>query len=290
VVDLLSKGAASEPFVSDRLPRKPTPRDQKGDWMSDDLKDDFPGATKGLFASVGVTLLLVGGDMIAEKEGLRVGLGLFLVLIGCGFFYAAAFWSSAKKVLSDDAQRAIGRFSESPITWTALIFLLFQIIIMSRFIEERRWPFSYPAGPEVAQENNDLKNQLNHKNADIAQEKELADKWRFATILRRRGSCGYQLRITGHAASTVGFWNELLQYGGWNERAGGTTLAPAPGAVSSGITLRIKGETGISAQCAGILQGALTDLYPSTSSKISNNQQSDFLSECPDCVQIEIDY
>jgi hypothetical protein len=161
---------------------------------------------------------------------------------------------------------------------------------LSRFIEQRRWPFSYPADPSVIADNANMKAAVATANYALNQEKELADKWRFATTLRRGGSCGYQMRISAKASSTISFWSELLQYGGWSEKAGGIALAPAPGSISSGITLRINGDTGKSAQCAGDLQRALTDIYPNPPSKIAKNQQSDFLSSCPDCVQIEIDY
>jgi hypothetical protein len=254
---------------------------------SDDLKDDFPGATKGLFASIGLMLLFVGGDMIADKEGLRVGLGLFIVLIGAACFYASFAWGTAKKILSDDAQRAISHFSQNRITWGGIIFLLFQTFILSRFVEEHRWPFSYPADPAVITENNNLKNQMNNNNAAISREKEFADKWRFAKRLRdTRGLdakelCHYQLAVTPKLQSSTMFWHELLRYGGWvADRQGPTNSA----LIQPGITLRIFGDE---LDCATTLQRVLTDIYPNPPSKIAPNQQT----SCgKDCVLIEMDY
>jgi hypothetical protein len=257
--------------------------------MSDDLKDDFPGATKALLASFGLMLLFVGGEMIAEKEGLRIGIGAFILLLGCACFLSAWFSKSVvKHVLKDDAQRVINDFSRSRIVWGGVIFLLFETLLLSRFVEEHRWPFSYPADPRVEADNVSLHNEVGRLNSAIGAEKELADKWRFISALRNGPPCNHQMRMTARASSTLPFWRELFQNGGWSEK-GALALAPSPGS-SSSITIRIKGDAGISAQCAGALQRALTDIYPNPPSKIASNQQSDFLSSCPDCVQIEMDY
>jgi hypothetical protein len=126
--------------------------------MSDDLKDDYPGATKGVFASVGVMLLLVGGDMMAV------------------FFYAAAFWRTARKVLSSEAQFSIARFAASYITWAFILFLLLQTLILSRFVEQHRWPFSYPVDPTIYAENSSLHQQVQDLNKQAGELSQMATK------------------------------------------------------------------------------------------------------------------
>jgi hypothetical protein len=258
--------------------------------MSDAVEKTAAGATRGFFGALGFILLMLGLEGMTGAAEIRFGLGLFLTLLGALCCYAAFFWESAKRVLSLEAQATIGRFAQSRITWLAMIFLVIEALILSRFVEERRWPFSYPTDPTIFSENAKLKNDLSSANSAFTLEKVSADKWRFSSILRLGMACGYQMQITSKAAHTAGFWQELLQHGGWNEKAGAIALAPAPGSIASGITIRINGNAGISTQCAGVLQRALTDIYPNPPSKVAANQQSDFLSSCPDCVQIEIDY
>ncbi len=267
----------------------------------DTLERTAGGATKGLFAALGFILLMVGVELMVDKTASQIGLATLLVILGACCFFLAYAWETAKKILTPETQRAIEGFAKHHNTWRGILGLILLTVILCPFIEQHRWPFSYPADPQLSAENIRLKDQIRQDASDlataigkktsaVATEKELADKWRFSSVLRRGGTCGYQMRMTSKASSTGGFWSELLQYGGWNERAGGVALAPAPGSVSSGITIRVKGETGVSTQCAGDLQRALSDIYPNPASRVVTNQQSDFLSACPDCVQIEIDY
>jgi hypothetical protein len=258
--------------------------------MSDPVETTAAGATRVLFGTIAFICLMVGIEGVTGIEKISVGLSALLIAAGAICAYAAFFWETAKKVLSQDAQNAIGQFSRHRATKAALLFAILLSIILSPYIEQRRWPFSYPNDPSIIADNESLKNTLSMRNSEIGQERELANKWRFASALRQGRACSYQIQITSKASLTLGFWKELLQYGGWNENASAVALASAPGGKSTGITLRINGDTGPSAQCAGTLQRALTDIYPNPTSRIAARQRTDFLISCPDCVQIEIDY
>jgi hypothetical protein len=257
--------------------------------MSDAIDTTVAGATRVLFGTIAFICLMVGIEGMTGADKISVGLSAVLIIAGAFCAYAAIFWGTAKKVLSQDAQDSIANFSKHRATKAALLFSFLLSIILSPFIEKQRWPFSYPVDPSVIAENNNLRTAVQNTNAALSIEKELADKWRFATILRGGGVCGYQIRMTAKASLASGFWRETLQQGGWYEKSVAVALAPAPGRLPSGITLRIAEGNGISARCASALQQALTDIYPNPSSKIADNQQSDFLSTCQDCVQIEID-
>ncbi len=256
--------------------------------MSDAIETTAAGATRVFFGSLAFILLMVG------VEGMRAAgiqfADIVLVLLGGLCFYAAVFWERAKRHLSTETQEAIGRFAQYRVTRFGMLFLVLQTVVFSPFIEQHRWPFSYPSDPAIIAENASLKIALAQRNTAFGPEKELADKWRFTTLLRRGvAGCGFQMQITSKASSAAGFWYELLQYGGWNEQTNSIALAPAPGSISSGITVRTTGSrTG--EQCAKALQRAITDIYPNPPAKIANNQRSDFLDSCSDCVQIEIDY
>jgi hypothetical protein len=232
--------------------------------------------------------LMLGIEGMVGAAGIPFGLGLFLALIGALCFFAAFFWETAKKALSVEAQAAIGRFAQSRITWFGMMFLVLQTLILSPFIEQRRWPFSYPADPAIYAEKTRLENAIAKANGAAVREKELADKWRFATILRQLGKeCRYQSQYTYKAQGVIDFWQALFRASGWIGDAG-----PPSGVMQPGITIRVLGDH---SQCAEILQRALGDIYPNPSSKIVTNQQTSFLSACSgqanqECVQIEIDY
>ncbi len=254
--------------------------------MSDDLKDDFPGATKGLFASVGLMLLFVGGDMMADKEGLRLGLGLFLVLLGCGFFYASFFWQTAKTVLSDEAQIAVTNFAKSRNTWLAVIFLLFQTLVLSRFVEQHRWPFSYPIDDSVINENTELKRNQNDLANRLTTANDLATKWRFIHELRYfvgdAGACHYYVNPTTKTKTAARRWHEQLNDADWN---GSVTSGAQDGTMPLGITLRVPDATGLAHVCGSALQKAMSDIYPIPEAKLIVTQTN-----CGQCVQIDMDY
>jgi hypothetical protein len=196
--------------------------------------------------------------MALDKEGIRLGLGVFLALLGALCFYSAVFWETAKTALSSEAQEAIGNFAQSR---------------NDRFHGIGR-----------------LENTLNQAKVAVGREKELADKWRFVSILRSMGKeCRFHADVSRTAAGTAPFWEELLHTGGW---IGGVGGAQASLQLPAGITIRIPSDN---SQCAGTLQRALADVYPNPPSKISINQQTAFLSSCAgpsgqDCVQIDINY
>ena len=195
--------------------------------MSDAVEKTAAGATRGFLGSLSFILLMLGLEMLTDKSGIQLGLGFFLIIFGAICAYAAFFWESAKKILSMEAQVAIGRFSQSRMTWFGMLFLILQTIILSRFVEEHRWPFSFPADPGVIVENSQLKNDLNARNGAMAVEKSSADKWRFASLLRSESlrwgnssACKYQFLLSPKASGTQPFWQELFDASGW------TTIAP----------------------------------------------------------------
>jgi hypothetical protein len=224
--------------------------------------------------------------MMTEKAGIQLGLGLFLALLGSLCFYASFLWDSAQRALSTEAQLAIGSFAQNRNTWLSVMILVFQVIIFSRFIEERRWPFSYPADPAFFAEKAQLQKALNESNQALAHDRVSADKWRFTTILRQLGrSCKYRIEVKANAPGMANYWMDLFQVVGWTGDA-----KEQSGPMQPGITIRAREEY-VSSQCAGTLQKALTDVYPYPPSKIAANQQTEFLSSCgSDCVQIEMNF
>jgi hypothetical protein len=146
--------------------------------MSDGAEKTAGGATRSLFGSLGVILITVGVEGISgQRAPLQLGVATLFVILGGLCVYAAFFWEAAKNVLSKDAQDAIGSFAQHRITQFGMLFLVLQTFILSRFVEERRWPFSYPADPSVYAENEFLKKKDEQIRSDAA-------KYRFSYGVR----------------------------------------------------------------------------------------------------------
>jgi hypothetical protein len=167
--------------------------------MSDAVEKTAAGATRGLFGILAFVLLMVGIEGMTGAVQLPSGLGFWLILLGAICVYAAFFWETAKKVLSIEAQVALGRFAQSRMTWFGMLFLVLATIILSPFIEQHRWPFSYPVDPSVGVENDNLK----RSNADLVGQlgsaNEIVQKWKFIHELRNYvgdQECHYYLNPT----------------------------------------------------------------------------------------------
>jgi hypothetical protein len=128
--------------------------------MSDPIEATAAGATRAFFGALAFIFLMLGLEGMTGIAGIPFGLGLFLALLGAFCFYAFVFWENAKRVLSTEAQAAIGRFAQSQVTWFGMLFLVFQTLILAPFIEQHRWPFSYPADAAVYAEKSKLQSDL----------------------------------------------------------------------------------------------------------------------------------
>jgi hypothetical protein len=110
--------------------------------VSDAVEDTAAGATKTFLGSLGFILLMQGVIMALEKEGIQLGVGLFVIFLGTLCFLSAVFWRTAKNIFSAEAQQAIADVARSRSTPPMLIGAFLILIILSPFIERHRWPFS----------------------------------------------------------------------------------------------------------------------------------------------------
>jgi hypothetical protein len=259
--------------------------------MSDAAEKTAGGATRGLFGALGFILLMLGLEMITDKASIQFGLGVFLCLLSVFCFYIAYIWESWKKYLTLEAQQAIGNFARNPGTWRSIGVVVFLMLIFSPFIEQHRWPFSYPVDASILRENSDLKSKLSIVDGRFAAANEKAQKWQFIHEIRSRigdQQCKFSLYPTNRVRETAGFWLEQLRDTGWS----GSVDSDAPnGTIPSGITIRTVDDSGPGYPCATSLQRALTDIYPNPPSKVVINQNTQFLNVCGrGCVEIDMDY
>lgn len=257
--------------------------------MAETTEKTAGGATRTLFGSLGLIFITASVEGMTGQSPLQIGTSLLLFVAGVFCGYAAFFWESAKNVLSTDAQKAIGNFAQHKVVRFGMLALVLEMLVLSPFIEQRRWPFSYPADPKVIQQNNDLTNELNRMKGTLGAEKELADKWRVTHALRSQPACNYELHIGSKAVSVVYFWNELFRSGGWTREH--PYQFSTDDLMPTGIFMRVGNENGAGAKCAAFAQSLFSEYYPNPPTKVIANQQSPYLSTCGDrCVQIEINY
>lgn len=111
--------------------------------MSDEAQDTPVAATKSLFGALAFIFLLLGAEMIAEKDGTRWIPGVALIICGISSTYAAVFWNFVRTKLPKGAAIKINAIATSPRWWLALILVTLSIIIFMPVIEHPRWP-SWP--------------------------------------------------------------------------------------------------------------------------------------------------
>jgi hypothetical protein len=149
--------------------------------MSDSVEKTAAGATRGLLGSYSFILVMLGLEMWTSEHATQFGLGLFLLIIGGLLAYAAFFWETAKKVLSIEAQTALGSFAQGRATWAFVIFIILQGFIVAPFVEKQRWPFSTvfhdpptaeevkkAAAPRIEAAKIDASNQIANSKAETA--------------------------------------------------------------------------------------------------------------------------
>jgi hypothetical protein len=233
--------------------------------VSDAIETTAAGSTRGLFGALGFILLMLGLEGMTGAAEIQFGVGIFLVCLGALCFYMAFFWETAKKVLSAEAQTALTRFSQSRVTWAVIMLLLFLTMIFSRFFEEHRWPFSYPANPSIYTENSNLRalayrrlNEKRHLAASCwlscgpkAANGALLD-CKFSLVLSRGGPAG---------SSAWRVWTALqpmLELAHWVNIP---TSVRTPEFPFEGISV-LSGDNKDASNCAAFLGKALGEAFP----------------------------
>ena len=257
--------------------------------MSDDLQTTFSGATKGLFGAIGFILIMVGLEMMVDKEGVRLGLAVFVLLLGAICFYVAVAWHKIKGILTEETQRSIGLFAQSRATKLTVFALALFSLILSPFVEQHRWPFSYPADPTVAEANTQLKSLATANQNDAA-------KWRFSYFLRcsPRSSnnglvaCKFALTLSSgqNAWNLWGVLQPMLELSHWenlplpNEARAETPFENIEVTTGDNVNAR---------NCGTQLAKALGQAFPQKQISFRSDQTSQTLQACNnECVELSV--
>jgi hypothetical protein len=111
--------------------------------MSDELPETADKAIRLWLAAIGFTLVLVGGDMMAEKDGTRFGIGLVLVIIALPVHLGWVFWQKVKPRLNAGILKELGVVAVSPRWWFGALLALLAALIFTPIIQVPRLP-SWP--------------------------------------------------------------------------------------------------------------------------------------------------
>jgi hypothetical protein len=167
---------------------------------------------------------------------------------------------------------------------------VFQTLILSRFVEQHRWPFSYQADPRIYAENERLKQQDEQTKLDAA-------KYRFAYDLKIAGpkaangeriTCDFSLSLSSGpmAWNAWGALAPLLDMAGWqNVSNGASNRLDQP---FNGITI-LSGDAAKSSGCAMALGKALGEVFAPGHVSLRTNQISPILDSCKnECVELDV--
>lgn len=102
--------------------------------MSETVPDTFDASIKNLLGSIAFVLLLVGGELMAERDGVRFGSGAILAAMSVPFYLSAAIWTHTKRYLSDRLIQTLGSVA-TDARW--LLGLLLVLVVFIAF-----WPIS----------------------------------------------------------------------------------------------------------------------------------------------------
>jgi hypothetical protein len=120
--------------------------------MPDTIPDTADKGIREFLAAVGFTLVLIGGEMMAEKDGLRFWTGTILVLAAIPFYLSGALWNAVRPHLNKYALASLDAISNRAPWWLRGFFIVFLALIISQIIGQVRWPFPAPA-PTLSENN-----------------------------------------------------------------------------------------------------------------------------------------
>ncbi len=101
--------------------------------MSDEAPDTMPGAIKAYIGALGFIVVLIGAEMIAEKENARFWLGVALVAAGLPIMSLVVFWNHLRSQFGAGFRRFIVFIIMNPIwltraLWISWLFFGYEIL------------------------------------------------------------------------------------------------------------------------------------------------------------------
>jgi hypothetical protein len=111
--------------------------------MSEEVSDRIDGAIRNFIGAIAFVLLLIGAELMAEKEGQRFYPGLALVLLSLPFYLSAAIWRLIKGHLAGGTIRKLASVATDVRWWLGMLGLLVAIVSLWPFLNVE-WTFLVP--------------------------------------------------------------------------------------------------------------------------------------------------
>jgi hypothetical protein len=108
--------------------------------MSDEVPETADGAIRAYLIAIGFTLVLIGGEMMAEKNDPRTITGLILIILALPVHLSWVFWKKPKPLFGVRLLAEASAVATSLRWWLGVLFILLAAAIFSPFIEQQRWP------------------------------------------------------------------------------------------------------------------------------------------------------
>jgi hypothetical protein len=112
--------------------------------MADELPETADAAIRAYLFAIGFTLVLIGGELMAEKDGTRFSAGLALVAIALPVHLTWVFWTRLKPRLAGTGLLPQASAVATSIRWwLGALFIALAALVFAPVIQSPRWP-SWP--------------------------------------------------------------------------------------------------------------------------------------------------
>ena len=108
--------------------------------MADEIPETADGAIRAYLFAIGFTLVLVGGDLMAEKDGTRFPIGVALVVLALPVHLGWVFWQRLKPRLGAGFLRELSTIAVSPKWWVGTLLIFLSALIFMPVVQIPRWP------------------------------------------------------------------------------------------------------------------------------------------------------
>jgi hypothetical protein len=108
----------------------------------EEIPDTPDKAVRGWIVAIGFTLVLVGGEMMAEKDGTRFYLGAVLLMAAHPVYLSAAWWNVVRDRLSCRQISTLRLVANDLRWWFGLLAIVLIWLGISPLFDKGRWPFS----------------------------------------------------------------------------------------------------------------------------------------------------
>lgn len=112
--------------------------------MAEELPESADGAIRAYLFAIGFTLVLIGGELMAEKEGSRFWIGLALVAVALPVHLAWVFWTRLKpKFAMTGLLPQASAIATDLRWWLGALFVVLAALVFAPVIQKPRLP-SWP--------------------------------------------------------------------------------------------------------------------------------------------------